>query len=104
MKIDKAKQLITKMIKLIKPNGVLDIIYNLTPLDINGVEYYMSITYVVPDDSEYLRFHNTRNSDDIRIGWNKEIRDTIRNYFGVVVIINQSGITSVSYYNKQTEN
>lgn len=98
MKIDKAKQLISKMIEVIKPNGVSNIRFNLQPLEDN--EFYMNITYIVPDDSEYLRSYNMRNSDDIRIRWNYEIKNSIKNYFNIRVIINSTSISSQSYYNE----
>jgi hypothetical protein len=95
--------LIDKMINIIKPKGVLEIDYNLTPLGFTDNEYYMNVTYVVPDDSEYLRFSSMRDSDNSRISWNREIKNTIKNYFDVDVIINSSGIQSETYYNKQKE-
>jgi hypothetical protein len=104
MKIDKAKQLIGKMIDVIKPNGVLDIVFSLEPLGIRDNEFYMNIRYVVPDDSEYLRSKNMRNSDYVRLGWNNEIKNSINNYFNIKVIINSTGISSQSYYNSQKEN
>jgi hypothetical protein len=97
-------KLIKKMTNLIKPNGVLGITFRLEPLGIRNDEYYMNITYIVPDDSEYLRSHNMRNSDDIRIKWNYEIKNSIKNYFNTDVIINSSGISSESYHNRQKEN
>jgi hypothetical protein len=101
---EKLTKLIKKMISVIKPNGVLGITFRLEPLGIRDDEYYMNITYIVPDDSEYLRSNNMRNSDDIRIKWNYEIKNSIKNYFDTDVIINSSGISSESYYNRQKEN
>jgi hypothetical protein len=95
---------IKKLTNVIKPNGVLGITFRLEPLGIRNDEYYMNITYIVPDDSEYLRSHNMRNSDDIRIRWNYEIKTAIKNYFNTDVIINSSNISSESYYNRQNEN
>jgi hypothetical protein len=102
MKIDKAKQLINKMIEVVKPKGVSNIKFNLQPLEDD--EFYMNITYIVPDDSEYLRSNNMRNSDNVRMGWNYEIKNSIKNYFDIRVIINSTSISSQSYYNKQKEN
>lgn len=104
MSEEKLTKLIKKMTDVIKPNGVLGITFRLEPLGIRDDEYYMNITYIVPDDSEYLRSHNMRNSDDIRIKWNYEIKNSIKNYFNTDVIINSSGISSESYYNRQKEN
>ena len=101
---------IKKLTNVIKPNGVLGVTFRLKPLGIRDDEYYMNITYIVPDDSEYLRSHNKftamRNSNDkglIRIRWNNEIKTAIKNYFNTDVIINSSGISSESYYNRQKE-
>ena len=104
MSEEQLTKLIKKMTNLIKPNGVLGITFRLEPLGIRNDEYYMNITYIVPDDSEYLRSHNMRNSGDIRIKWNYEIKNSIKNYFNTDVIINSSGISSESYHNRQKEN
>jgi hypothetical protein len=94
-------KLINKMIKHIKPNGVSELIYTLEPTDDTGDEYYMMVKYVVPDDSEYLRSSNMRNSDFNRKLWNTEIAKTIKNYFGINVIINNSGTRSESEYKRR---
>ena len=108
MSEEKLTKLIKKMTNVIKPNGVLGITFRLEPLGIRDDEYYMNITYIVPDDSEYLRPHNKftamRNSEGlIRIRWNNEITTAIKNYFNTDVIINSSNISSESYYNRQKE-
>jgi hypothetical protein len=95
--------LIDKMINIIKPKGVLEIDYDLTPLEFTDNEYYMRITYVVPDDSEFLRSSNMRDSDNTRITWNREIKKSIKSYFDIDVIINSTGIQSKTYNNKQKE-
>jgi hypothetical protein len=103
MSQEKLTKLIRKMTNVIKPKGVLDIEFHLEPLGIRDDEYYMNITYIVPDDSEYLRSSNMRFSDNKRINWNSEIKNSIKGYFNVDVIINSTGIKSESYYNKQKE-
>jgi hypothetical protein len=106
MELPILRKLIDKMFSVIKPKGVSDIEYKLDPLSIrdDDNEFYMSITYVVPDDSEYLRGpNNIRQSsirDDVRIEWNRHIKKTIESYFDVKVIINSTGIRSESYHNK----
>ena len=97
---EKLTKLINKMINVIKPKGVTDINFRLTPLGIRDDEYYMDIKYIVPDDSPYL----TLKYEDIRLIWNNEIKKTIKGYFDVDVIINSTGMSSESYYNKQKEN
>jgi hypothetical protein len=89
------EKMIDKMMNVIKPNGVSNIEFNLEPIDDN--EYYMNVTYVVPDDSEYLRVNDMRNSDYVRGVWNRELRTTILNYFDVKVMISSSSIRSKSY-------
>lgn len=96
-------KLINKTIKHIKPNGVSELIYTLEPTDDTGDEYYMMVTYVVPDDSEYLRSSNMRNSDFNRKSWNTEITKTIKDYFDIRIIINDSSIQSESYYKRQKQ-
>jgi hypothetical protein len=90
---------IKKLTNVIKPNGVLGITFRLGTFN---DEYYMTITYIVPDDSKLKSLR--LDSDDIRIRWNYEIKTAIKNYFNTDVIINSSGISSESYYNRQKEN
>jgi hypothetical protein len=104
MSEDKLTKLIKKMINVIKPNGVLDIEFRLVPLGIRDDEFYMNVTYVVPDDSPLLKMGKSpRSFNDIRMGWNNEIKKSIKNYFNTDIIINSSGVSSESYYNKQKE-
>ena len=71
----------------------------LKPIDDISQEYYMTVTYVIPNDSIILKSRNLINQT--RANWNLEIVKTIKNYFGVDVIINSSGTQSESYYNRQ---
>lgn len=104
MSEEKLTKLINKMINVIKPNGVLDITFRLKPLGDRDDEYYMDITYIVPDDSPLLKMGKSpRSFNDIRMEWNSEIRKSIKNYFDVYIIINVSSITSESYHNIQKE-
>jgi|688.fasta_scaffold221993_2 hypothetical protein len=104
MSEDKLTKLIKKMINVIKPNGVLDIEFRLVPLGIRDDEFYMEITYIVPDDSPLLNMGKSpRSFNDIRMGWNNEIKKSIKNYFNTDIIINSSGVSSESYHNKQKE-
>ena len=90
---------INKFTSVIKPKGVLDIKFRLTPLGVRKDEFYMDIKYIVPDDSVYL---STSTIDD-RLKWNNELRYSIKSYFNADVIINSTGISSESYYNIQKE-
>ena len=101
---EKLTKLIKKMINVIKPNGVLDIEFRLVPLGIRDDEFYMEIKYIVPDDSPLLNMGKSpRSFNDIRMGWNNEIKKSIKNYFNTDIIINSSGVSSESYHNKQKE-
>jgi hypothetical protein len=96
---------IKKLTNVIKPNGVLGITFRLEPLGIRNDEYYMNITYIVPDDSPLLKMGKSpRSFNDIRMEWNYGIKNSIKNYFNTDVIINSSSISSESYYNRQKEN
>ena len=94
-------RLIGKLFTVIKPAGVNHIEFNLEPTDGYDMEYYMSVTYVVPNDSEFLRIVNMRNSDFIRNQWNQEIKKTIEDYFDVKIIISNSSIKSEFFYKNQ---
>ena len=90
------KMVIGKMMNVIKPNGVSNMNFHLTPIDKN--EYYLSVTYIVPDGSEFLG--DFKKTDVYRSRWNREIINTIKNYFDIDVIINSSGVQSESYFNR----
>ena len=90
------KMMIGKMMNVIKPNGVSNMNFHLTPINKN--EYYLGVTYIVPDGSEFLG--DFKKTDYYRSGWNREIKNTIKNYFDIDVIINSSGVQSESYFNK----
>jgi hypothetical protein len=95
------ERLIDKMLNIIKPNGVSDIDYNLDSLDNHGNEYYMSVTYIVPDDSKLLQNGKALGfSDFYKQRWNREIHNTIKNYFDVDVIISMSAVMTESYYKR----
>jgi hypothetical protein len=99
------EKLIGKMINVIKPKGVSFIKFKLHPLDIYGYkhEFIMDMVYVVPDDSELLKIHPFEYGDPSRYYWNNEISKTIKSYFNVNVIINDSSITSESQYKQSKD-
>ena len=99
MSEDKLTKLIKKMINVIKPNGVSDISFRLEPLTIRDDEYYIHLTYIVPDDSEYLAPSSMRSMMDIQTNWNYEIKKSINDYFNTVVFIGSTNMASESYYN-----
>ena len=94
------EKLIGKMMNVIKPKGVSDMGFNLEPMETYEDEYYMRVTYIVPDGSEFLRRDNMKKTDVYRDQWNREIKNTIKGYFGVNVVISSSNITSESYHNR----
>ena len=85
--IDRDNKLIRRYLNISKPSGVSDIKFGLTPTG-DESEYYMYITYVVPDGSEYLKLSNER----IRYEWNSHIQKDIYNFFGLKVMITQTSI------------
>ncbi len=102
MSQEQIERAINKMINVIKPNDVLSIDIEVTPLEFaSKYEYYLSIMYVVPEDSEFLR--SSKYSDFNKTKWNKEILDNLKNYLGIDVLINNSGVRSESYYQKMKD-
>jgi hypothetical protein len=94
------EKMITKMVSVIKPNGVSHIEFEINPIDKN--EYYMSVTYVVPDDSPYLKMDTSpRAFNEIRNEWNSSLSKSIKNFFDSKIIINSSGISSESFYKQK---
>jgi hypothetical protein len=106
MSQEQIERAINKMISVIKPNDVLSVDIEVHPLGLDEVkyEYYLNITYIVPDDSEFLRSSNMRYSDYNKMKWNKEILDNLKGYLGIDVIINSSGVSSESYHNRMENN
>lgn len=94
--IDLDTKLIRRYLNLSKPNGVSDIEFDLEPTGDKG-EYYMSITYIVPDDSELLKVNPFAIHRDSRYYWNHHITKDIYNFFGLKVIIGNSGISSKKF-------
>lgn len=99
MNVEKVKEGINKLKDMIKPEGVIDIKYTLEPIEKN--EFYMSVKYIVPDDSPYLRIHSMSQNDIFRQDLNRELKTNIDAYMNVRVIITSSGITSESYYEER---
>ena len=93
---------LVKLMDIILPKEVIDIDYDIEPTDTKD-EYYMSVTYIVPDDSQYLRSHNMRQSDLFRMELNDELKRNIWAYLNVRVIINSTGIRSESYNERVNE-
>lgn len=88
---------ITKMVNITKPNGVSFIELDLKP--VSDDKHCMSIDYVVPDDSLFLKMMSSpKFAGDLRQNWNQSIIKSIKNYFNVNVIINSSGLKSESWY------
>jgi hypothetical protein len=93
---------LVKLMDIILPKEVIDIDYDIEPTDTKD-EYYMSVTYIVPDDSQYLRSNNMRQSDLFRMELNDELKRNIWAYLNVRVIINSTGIRSESYNERVNE-
>ena len=91
---DKIASLIQKIVKFQKPSGVLDIDVSVDP--ISDKEYYVSLTFLVPEDSDLLKrprnFRDNFYRDDKLIGMKEIIRKSIEDYLSIKVYINQYGI------------
>ena len=96
--IERDGKLIRRYLNLSKPLGVSDIKFDLKPTGDKG-EYYMDITYIVPDDSEYLHMNRNPRQDYVnyRYNWNYHISKDINNFFGLKVIINNSSTMSEKF-------
>lgn len=92
------KKNIERMLSVIKPEGVIMIDFELDRIADN--EYYINLTYVVPDDSPYMK---GSRKEEPRYDWNKEIIFSIRDYFSTRVIVNSTSLITESYYKQQKE-
>lgn len=100
MEVGNLHKLVGRLIKIIKPSGVNEIEFELEPIG-GDSEYYLRLTYVVPNDSKYLeiRKNDSDSLDRIRETWNRQIGKSIMDYFGIKIYINSSGIRSEQYHN-----
>jgi hypothetical protein len=93
-------KLIRRYLNISKPFGVSNIEFDLEPTGDKG-EYYMDITYIVPDGSEYLQqdmpIDFRQGYVNYRYNWNYHITKDIYNFFGLKVIINNSGTRSEKF-------
>ena len=103
MNQEQLEKMIGRMINVIKPKGVSHIVFDLDPMSIHDNEFYMNITYIVPDNSEYLGSHSMSGSDFYRKGWNHQIKNTIKDYFDTRVSIVSSGIRSETYHERSKQ-
>lgn len=88
---NKIRSVVKKIINLHKPEGVSDIEFDLEKIDKD--EYYLELTFIVPADSNQL----TKNFMDRQMGWGREIKEAIKNYIGIKVIISSVGIRSAEF-------
>ena len=88
---------ITKLMKIIKPEGVLEVKFKLEHF--HADTWHMYVRFIVPDDSNYL--NNTIREDRI---WAIDIKDAIFDFIGVRIIINSTSIIAKSYQDKMYEN
>lgn len=86
------------MFSIVKPEGVSMIDFELDPIKQN--EYYLSLTYVVPDGSPYMKVNRVI---DPRDDWNRAIINSIRGYFDIRVITSSTALTTESQYKRQKE-
>ena len=94
--INRDTKLIRRYLNISKPNGVSDIEFELRPTG-DESEYYMYITYIVPENSELLKVNPFAIHRDSRYHWNHHITKDIYNFFGLKVIIGNSGIRNEKF-------
>lgn len=99
MDADNLHKLVGRLLKIIKPSEVAEIEFELDPIGGNS-EYYLKLTYVVPNDSKYFNRKNQNDLyNDVR-EWNRQIVKSIMNYFDIKVYISSSGVRSEEFHNK----
>lgn len=92
MDIKAIRSFIKKILKYTKPEGVIDIDFEVNHLI--GNEYYLSLEYVLPKGSDYLKTKNMNELDSVRIGWNRSIKKTIETHLGIKIYISSTGVRS----------
>lgn len=92
------KNAITKLLEVIKPEGVLEIKFRLEHF--HDDRWHMYVKFIVPDDSDYLNGYSIQT----RIDWKNEIVNNIFNFLGARVIINNTSIVGKSYQDEIYEN
>jgi hypothetical protein len=102
--LERDTKLIRRYLNISKPEGVSKVMFELRPTGDEN-EYYMDITYIVPEDSQYLQQDKPNNPRETYVNYryylNYHISKDIKNYFGLEVIINNSGtITEKFNYGK----
>lgn len=98
LSITNLNKVVRRLLDVIKPLGVIHVDFTITRLDRKN--YYLYLTYVVPDSSEYMK-HN--NKYDPRSNWNSAINKTLQSFLGVHFLITQTGLQAESYYKQQKE-
>lgn len=98
-KVKNYTKLIGRYFEISKPNGVSKIEFDLRPTGDDN-EYYMDITYIVPEGSELLKVNPFAIHRDSRYHWNHHITKDLKDYFGLKVIINNSSTINEKFYNE----
>ena len=97
----KMVDIIKKIVSIHKPEGVVDVEVEVEPSSSGGVDLYnLSLTYVVPSDSEHLKVRNFRDrfySFDKIYPWNEELKKTIEDFLNINVIIGSHSIRSADF-------
>ena len=91
-KSESVKKSIGAILSVLKPKGVLEIKFDVKP--ISDDEYYLTLKYIVPDDSPAL---NRKTVDNYIYQWTDPIHKTIQDYLGISVYIKNKGISSKSF-------
>ena len=100
LNINQTTKLIRRYFDISKPEGVSKVEFEISPT-VEDNEYYMNITYIVPEDSKYLQQDKPNNPRETYVNYryylNYHISKDLKNYFGLIVHINQSGTRSEKF-------
>jgi hypothetical protein len=95
-------KILPKFIHTLLPDGVVDIEYDIEPIEKD--EYYLNVTFIVPDDSPLLIIKNELLMMRERIEMREELKRKILGFFGKRVIINSTGIRAESFHRQHKIN
>jgi len=95
-------KILPNFIHSLLPDGVVDIEYDIKPLEKD--EYYLDVTFIVPDDSPLLFRKNELLMMRERIDMREELKRKILGFFGKKVIIISTGIRAESFHKQHKIN
>lgn len=93
-------RIVKSLIDTKMPEGVVNVGFRLTEFETVSDTYYLSLIYVVPDNSEFLNSTRSFINSQLSI-WNKSIINSIESFLDIRIIKENSSIYSISEYNKK---